>query len=376
MVSAGIAAAQTSRHAHSTRAGSPIRGEVAGSGLPTGEPRPAPLGARRTERRRRVRRDLDAWLLVLPPRRPCSRTSPRRGCCGWHLPALPEQVPVFAAVERRRAPAAAPGLVCSRLVRPTQNASPSRAAGRRTRGDPAPGRPRPRRARPGHHDRLRAGAWRDLDERRMERPAGRAATRRTSAARGVRRRRDRPCESAGETVLRLFHHAMERAGRAAGRAVRRRAGACSRGRTCWSPARRSCTSTTAPTTATGASTAPTCAASAAGGLAVPTRRLHAGRPAQPSRGRDARARPRARPAPRPRRGSDGGDAWSRSRCTTPSADAGSSNRWRRLIGRSPIGHEPHEIGPEICGWGPNGEPDGESTAPFGVRSAREDHRAP
>ena len=29
--------------------------------------------------------------------------------------------------------------------------------------------------------------------------------------------------------------------------------------------------------------------------------------------------------------------------------------------------------PKSCGWGPNGEPDGESTGPFGVRSAREDH---
>lgn len=61
-------------------------------------------------------RDLRAWLLVLPPGAVFTHVTAAR-LLGWRLPALPEQVPVFASVQGDvRRPRRA-GLVCSRLVR-------------------------------------------------------------------------------------------------------------------------------------------------------------------------------------------------------------------------------------------------------------------
>lgn len=63
-------------------------------------------------------RDLSAWLLVLPPDAVYTHVTGAR-VRGWQLPALPEQVPVFAATRAETRPRR-PGLICSRLVRTTQ----------------------------------------------------------------------------------------------------------------------------------------------------------------------------------------------------------------------------------------------------------------
>ena len=65
-----------------------------------------------------VLRDLHAWLLVLPPGAVFTHLTAAR-LRGWHLPSLPEQVPVFAAVEESANRPRRPGLVCSRLRRTT-----------------------------------------------------------------------------------------------------------------------------------------------------------------------------------------------------------------------------------------------------------------
>jgi hypothetical protein len=62
-------------------------------------------------------RDLDAWKLVLPERSLFTHVTGAR-LRGWQLPRLPEQVPIFAAVEGDRPRPRRPGLVCSRLRRP------------------------------------------------------------------------------------------------------------------------------------------------------------------------------------------------------------------------------------------------------------------
>lgn len=63
------------------------------------------------------RRELKAWLLVLPPEAVFTHVTAAR-LLGWQLPALPEQVPVFAAVRTDESRPRRPGLICSRLVRP------------------------------------------------------------------------------------------------------------------------------------------------------------------------------------------------------------------------------------------------------------------
>lgn len=63
-----------------------------------------------------LRRQLRAWQLVLPEDAVFTHVT---GAClrRWQLPALPDDVPVFASTTTDRRPRR-PGLVCSRLVRP------------------------------------------------------------------------------------------------------------------------------------------------------------------------------------------------------------------------------------------------------------------
>lgn len=62
------------------------------------------------------RRTLEAWLLVLPAGARYTHVTGAR-LRGWQLPQLPEQVPVFAAVDTEAGRPRRPGLLCSRLVR-------------------------------------------------------------------------------------------------------------------------------------------------------------------------------------------------------------------------------------------------------------------
>lgn len=64
-------------------------------------------------------RDLTAWLEVLPRNAAFTHVTAAR-VLQWQLPALPEQVPVFAAVEGDIPRPQRAGLAYSRLVRPTQ----------------------------------------------------------------------------------------------------------------------------------------------------------------------------------------------------------------------------------------------------------------
>lgn len=65
------------------------------------------------------RRDLMAWLLVLPAEATFTHVTAAR-LAGWQLPSLPDDVPVFAAVAGDERRPRRPGLICSRLVRPHQ----------------------------------------------------------------------------------------------------------------------------------------------------------------------------------------------------------------------------------------------------------------
>lgn len=146
-------------------------------------------------------RVLLAWLLVLPAGAAFTHVTAAR-LMGWQLPALPEQVPVFAAVDQRDNRPRRPGLICSRVLR----GSPPRLV----RGLPV---------EPAEEVLLRAGrdlglldliimvdsARRlgDVDADRMEsllrsrRPGVRALRRAWGASRAE-------TASAGESVLRVF----------------------------------------------------------------------------------------------------------------------------------------------------------------------------
>ena len=63
------------------------------------------------------RRDLSAWMLVLPEGAAFTHLTAAR-LRGWRLPSLPEQVPVFAAVRGTHRRPRRPGMICSRLVEP------------------------------------------------------------------------------------------------------------------------------------------------------------------------------------------------------------------------------------------------------------------
>lgn len=151
-------------------------------------------------------RDLEAWLMVLPESAVFTHVTAAR-LLGWRLPALPEQVPVFAAVEGDVTRPRRPGLVCSRLVRPTRKLPEQRWP------LDAPEEILLRAARDlGVLDLTimidSALALRHLDEHRLHEllDSRRPGVRRLRAAYAVA---TSTCESAGETVLRLFHHAMD-----------------------------------------------------------------------------------------------------------------------------------------------------------------------
>lgn len=149
-------------------------------------------------------RDLRALMLVLPDGAVYTHVTGAR-LRGWRLPALPEQVPFFAAVRGDRRPRR-PGLICSRLTHPV----PPTLIG----GIPveSPEEILLRCARDlSVLDLLimiDSALWcGDLERTRME------ALLATSRPGVVRLRKawelaDPKAESAGETVLRLFHVAM------------------------------------------------------------------------------------------------------------------------------------------------------------------------
>lgn len=151
-------------------------------------------------------RELKAYLLVLPASAVFTHLTAAR-LLGWELPKLPDQVPVFVAVDLTDPRPRRAGLICSRLVRPGE---PGRA-----RGLPVD-RPEEillRMARDlslldllivlesalhrNHVDRKRMEAL--LDSRRPGVRMLREAWRRATGG----------SESAGETVLQQFHHVME-----------------------------------------------------------------------------------------------------------------------------------------------------------------------
>ncbi len=151
------------------------------------------------------RRELRAFLLVLPPDAVFTHVTAAR-LLSWRLPALPEQVPVFASVQGRRRPRR-PGLICSRLVREPE---PSTVDGLPV---DTPEEVLLRAARDlGTIDlvimidsALERG---DLEPVAMERmlQSGRPGVGPLRAAYALATAR---CESAGETMLRLFHEAMD-----------------------------------------------------------------------------------------------------------------------------------------------------------------------
>ena len=171
------------------------------------------------------RRDLSAWMLVLPEGAVFTHLTAAR-LRGWRLPSLPEQVPVFAAVRGTHRRPRRPGMICSRLVEPGAHPAapemidglPVDAAG----GGPAPVFTRPRPPRPGRADRLGAGAGthRPGPHGELCSPAaGRESAlcaRRTGVA-------DQRSESGGETVSADVPRRDGRSGRSAG-GPRRRGG--------------------------------------------------------------------------------------------------------------------------------------------------------
>lgn len=152
------------------------------------------------------RRELEAWLLVLPKGAAFTHLT-AAWLLGWQLPKLPEQMPVFAAVGRSDPRPRRLGLICSRLER---TATVSTAEGLPVE--------------PATEVLLRAA--RDLglldlvvlvDSARRHGHVAEADMRQLLAGRrpGVRQLREawrvscQLAESAGESLLRLFHVAME-----------------------------------------------------------------------------------------------------------------------------------------------------------------------
>jgi hypothetical protein len=154
------------------------------------------------------RRELRAWLLVLPDDAVFTHVTAAR-LLGWRLPAMPEQVPVFAAVHGGMRRPRRPGLICSRLL---------------ARGEESPPRvgvlpvdwPEEillRAARDlGHLDLVimldSVLALGHIDPRRMQAvlDSGRPGVR---ALRAAYEAADHRAESAGESLLRRFHKAMD-----------------------------------------------------------------------------------------------------------------------------------------------------------------------
>jgi hypothetical protein len=152
------------------------------------------------------RRDLRAYLLVLPRSAAFTHLTGAR-LLGWQLPTLPEQVPIFVAVNQQDARPRRHGLIVSRLV------GDRRATVRHGLPIEAPEEILLRAARDlGLVDLVvlidSARHLGDVDPRRMEELLG-------SRRPGVRmlreawRRSTGLAESAGETVLQQFHVAMQ-----------------------------------------------------------------------------------------------------------------------------------------------------------------------
>ncbi|MQW75163.1 hypothetical protein GHK92_04695 [Nocardioides sp. dk4132] len=155
-------------------------------------------------------RELRAWCQVLPPGAVYTHLTAAR-LRGWQLPAVPAQVPVFAAVHGAERRPRRPGLICSRLVEPATAAAPVEIR----HGLPVDAAEEIllRAARDlGVLDLVimidSALAAGDLDPERMlgilasGRPGVRMARRAYELATAL-------CDSAGETVLRLFHQQMD-----------------------------------------------------------------------------------------------------------------------------------------------------------------------
>jgi hypothetical protein len=151
------------------------------------------------------RRELAAYLLVLPGDAVYTHVTGAR-LRGWRLPALPDNVPVFAAVRGEQRPRR-PGLLVSKLEHPSRTGV--------AQGLPVDSSEEIllRAARDlGVLDLVimidAALAARDLDADRMEEIL-------SSKRPGVVRLRaawklsDRRAQSAGETLLRVFHEVME-----------------------------------------------------------------------------------------------------------------------------------------------------------------------
>lgn len=186
--------------------GGPVRGEIRSVGflrVSHGLFRPDEPGL---DAHQSFLRDLEAWRLVLPKDAVFTHVTAAR-LYGWQLPKLPEQVPVFAAVSGDPNRPRRPGLICSRLVRLDKPAErcgmpvdlPEEVLLRMARDlgtldlviviDSA------RRAGDIDPDRLKAV----LGSRRPGVRALRAAWELSSPQ----------ADSGGETVLRLFHDAMD-----------------------------------------------------------------------------------------------------------------------------------------------------------------------
>lgn len=156
-----------------------------------------------------LHRELRAWLAVLPPGAVFTHVTGAR-LLGWRLPHLPEQVPVFAAVHSGDRRPRRVGLLCSRLVPPTDDPPP-----RSGDGDLPVDQPEEillRAARDlGHLDLVvmidSARASGDLDPDRMAAllRSRRPGTRPLAAAYHAS---DVRAESAGETILRRFHDVL------------------------------------------------------------------------------------------------------------------------------------------------------------------------
>jgi hypothetical protein len=151
-------------------------------------------------------RDLRAYQLVLPASAVFTHVTGAR-LRGWRLPRLPEQVPVFAAVEGDVSRPRRSGLICSRLVRKTP------AVDGHDLPVEAPEEILLRAARDlGLLDLTimvdSARALGDLDEEQMRLvlASRRPGVRMLRAAYELSITR---AESAGETILRVFHEAMD-----------------------------------------------------------------------------------------------------------------------------------------------------------------------
>lgn len=151
-------------------------------------------------------RDLVAWRLVLPGDAVFTHVTAAR-VLGWQLPALPSQVPVFAAVRGDLSRPQRPGLIYSRLVREPRVAM--------VRGVPvdAPEELMLRAARDlGLLDLTimvdSARRRGDLDHDRMQAilASGRPGVRMLGKSWSLS---DHRADSAGETLLRVFHKVLD-----------------------------------------------------------------------------------------------------------------------------------------------------------------------